>query len=112
MKSRKLLTIFIAIGLVLALLPITAMAEDDPLALPSTPAATLNITVDGVPLTVYEYSVVYVANPVSVVSDGTITYDYQMMNIYVPENATEDSPIILQDNNGGWGGGKPGAWFD
>jgi hypothetical protein len=31
------------------------------------------------------------------------------MNIYVPENATEDSPIILQDNNSGWNGGKPGV---
>ena len=25
------------------------------------------------------------------------------------QNATEDSPIILQDNNGGWNGGKPGT---
>jgi len=24
------------------------------------------------------------------------------MNIYVPANATEDSPIILQVNNSGW----------
>ncbi len=31
------------------------------------------------------------------------------MNIYVPSTATEDSPIILQDNNSGWNGGKPGT---
>ena len=31
------------------------------------------------------------------------------MNIYVPSNATEDSPIILQDNNSGWNGGKAGT---
>ena len=30
------------------------------------------------------------------------------MNIYVPVNATEESPIILQDNNGGWNGGMAG----
>jgi hypothetical protein len=79
------------------------------LALPSTPTATLHVTVDGVPLTVTNYRVVYVANPVPVVSGGTTTLDYETMNIYVPENATEDSPIILQDNNGGWLGGRAGT---
>ena len=66
MKSRKLLTIIMAIVLVLTLLTTTAMAADDPLALPSTPTATLNVTVDGAPLTVTNYKVVYVANPVPV----------------------------------------------
>jgi hypothetical protein len=86
-------------------------AQAGPLDLPSTPTATLNITVDGDPLTVIQYTVVYVANPVEVkeaTSSTGYTYDYQAMNIYVPSNATEDSPIILQDNNGGWNGGKPG----
>lgn len=108
MKSRKLLMIVIAIGLVLAFLPIAAMAEDDPLALPSEPTAVLHVTVDGEPLTVATYEgIVYVANPVPVVDGGVTTFDYQTMNIYVPENATENSPIILQDNNGGWNGGTP-----
>ncbi len=73
MKSRKLLTIIMAIMLVLALLPTTAMAEaTDPLALPSTPTATLNVTVDGtLPLTVTNYKVVYVANPVPVKNPAT-----------------------------------------
>lgn len=109
MKSRKLLTIIMVIVLVLPLLPTTAIAQGDPLALPSTPTAILNVTVDGVPLTVYNYRVVYVANPVPVMSGGTPTLDYETMNIYVPSNATEDSPIILQDNNGGWLGGKAGT---
>jgi BD-FAE len=108
MKSRKLLTMIMAIVLVLTFLTTTAMAVD-PLALPSTPTATLSVTVDGDPLTVYNYRVVYVANPVPVVSGGNITFDYETMNIYVPENATEDSPIILQDNNGGWNGGVAGT---
>ncbi len=109
MKTRKLLTIMMVIVMVLTLLPTTAMAEDDPLALPSTPTTVLHVTVDGVPLTVYHYRVVYVANPVPVVSGGVTTLDYELMNIYVPENATEASPIILQDNNGGWLGGRAGT---
>jgi hypothetical protein len=109
MKTRKLLTIMMVIVLVATLLPAIAIAEDDPLALPSTPTSVLNVTVDGMPLTVYHYKVVYVANPVPVVSGGVTTLDYESMNIYVPENATEDSPIILQDNNGGWLGGRAGT---
>jgi acetyl esterase/lipase len=111
-KTRRLLTIIMAIVFVLTLLPTIVMAADpDPLVLPSTPTATLHVTVDGVPLTVYNYRVVYVANPVPVMT-GTPpapTLDYETMNIYVPENATEDSPIILQDNNSGWLGGRAGT---
>jgi hypothetical protein len=103
------LTFLVPIGLVSALLPTTSMADGDPLALPSTPTAILHVTVDGVPLTVSHYRVVYVANPVPVVSGGVTTLDYESMNIYVPENATEASPIILQDNNGGWLGGRAGT---
>lgn len=104
-----ILTFLVPVGLVSALLPSASLAAGDPLALPSTPTATLHVTVDGVPLTVYNYKVVYVANPVPVVSGGVITFDYESMNIYVPENAAEDSPIILQDNNGGWNGGTAGT---
>ena len=72
MKTRKLLTIIMAIVLVLALLPTTVMAAGRPLALPSTPTATLNVTVDGAPLTVTNYRVVYVANPVAVKSGAPL----------------------------------------
>jgi hypothetical protein len=114
MKSRKLLIIIMVTVLVLTLLATTAMAVDpDPLDLPSTPTATLNVTVDGSPLTVTNYKVVYVANPVCVrtgtAPNYTCNYNYQSMNIYVPQNATEDSPIILQDNNSGWNGGVAGT---
>ncbi len=102
------LALLIPTGLLSALLPSATSASPDPLALPTTPTATLHVTVDGVPLTVYHYKVVYVANPVPVVSGGVVTFNFQSMNIYVPENATEDSPIILQDNNGGWNGGTAG----
>ncbi len=102
MKIKKLLTIIVAIVLVLALLPTIAMAENDPLSLPSMPTATLNVTVDGTPLTLTYYKVVYVANPVAAKSGATTTFDYETMNIYVPSNATEASPIILQVSNSGW----------
>jgi hypothetical protein len=84
MNSKKLLTIIMAIMLMLALLPTTAMAENDPLALPSSPAGTLSISVDTIPLTLTYYRVVYVANPVAVKSGTSVTYDYETMNIYVP----------------------------
>jgi len=117
MKTRRWLVLVVALVLLVGSFSSvlaapqgkqSSLVESDPLALPSEPTATLNITVDGVPLTVYNYRVVYVANPVPVVSGGVVTFDYETMNIYVPENATEDSPIILQDNNGGWNGGVAG----
>ncbi len=101
MSSRKLLTIVMAILLVLVLLPGTAMAAD-PLALPSVPTGQLSVTVDGAPLTLNYYRVVYVANPVAVKSGAATTSDYETMNIYVPSNATASSPIILQVSNSGW----------
>jgi hypothetical protein len=107
MKTRRWLVLVMALTLLVGSLP-TVQAEDDPLALPSTPTTVLNVTVDGDPLTVYHYRVVYVANPVPIAEGASFTYDYQTMNIYVPANATEDSPIILQGNNGGWNGGKAG----
>jgi hypothetical protein len=111
MKSRKLLGLTMVIVLGLSLLPSAVIADPDPIALPSTPTEVLNVTVDGFPLAVNNYRVVYVANPVPVwdPDNSVITNDYQTMNIYVPSNATEDSPIILQDNNGGWNGGKAGT---
>jgi hypothetical protein len=107
MKTRKLLTSLVAIVLMLTFT--LGWAQADPLDLPAA-TGTLNVTVDGAPLTVTSYeNVVYVANPVKVKEGDGFTYHYQAMNIYVPSNAAEDSPIILQDNNSGWNGGKPGT---
>ena len=110
MKTRRLIPCLLCIAMMLAFLPMVWAADPPPL-----PASTtLNITVDGAAMTVKAYNVVYVANPVQV-RDTTppgppvITTAYQTMNIYVPDNATEASPIILQDNNSGWNGGKPGT---
>lgn len=99
MKARTLLAIVMALAL---LLPTAAIAQGDPLALPTTPTGTINVTVDGNPLTLTYYKVIYVANPVPVKSGATATYDYETMIIYVPSNAAANSPIILQVNNSGW----------
>jgi hypothetical protein len=112
MKTTRLIARLLCIALMLAFT--VGWTQADPLDLPG-PSATLNVTVDGDSMTVAAYNnVVYVANPVQV-KDTTppgppvTTTAYQTMNIYVPSNATADSPIILQDNNGGWNGGKPGT---
>lgn len=107
MKTTRQIAHLLCIAMMLAFLTV-GWAQANPLDLPSTPTAALNVTVDGSPLTVKNYKVVYVANPIQVKSGATFTYDFQSMNIYIPSNATEDSPIILQDNNGGWNGGKAG----
>jgi len=106
MKTTGQLARLLCIVMMLAFVSV-GWAQADPWTLPAP--ATLNVTVDEVPLVVNAYNVVYVANPIKVKSGSTYTYDFQSMNIYVPSNATEDSPIILQDNNGGWNGGKAGV---
>lgn len=106
MKTTRQIARLLCIAVMLAFVSV-GWVQADPLDLP-TPT-TLNVTVDGALLTVTAYNVVYVANPIKVKSGDTYTYDFQSMNIYVPSNATEDSPIILQDNNGGWNGGKAGV---
>jgi hypothetical protein len=110
MKTRRPIARLLCIAMMLALLTV-GWAQAGPLDLPSTPTATLNVTVDGTPLVVTNYKVVYVANPVEVAQTAApgYTYDYQTMNIYVPSNASPSSPIILQDGNSGWNGNKVGT---
>jgi len=106
MRTTRRIARLLCIAVMLAFLSV-GWAQADPWALPAP--TTLGVTVDGASLTVTAYNVVYVANPIKVKSGSTFTYDFQSMNIYVPSNATEHSPIILQDNNGGWNGGKAGV---
>ena len=53
----------------------------------------LNVTIDGEALKVTQYEDYYLAEPLST---------EQRVSIYVPENATKDSPVILCVNNAGW----------
>ena len=64
MKTTRQIVRLLCIAMMLAFT--VGWAQAGPLDLPSTPTATLNITVDAAPLTVYNYRVVYVENPVEV----------------------------------------------
>ncbi len=61
MKTRGLIARLLCIAMVLAFT--VGWAQAGPLDLPSTPTATLNVTVDGTPMTVKAYNnLVYVGN--------------------------------------------------
>ena len=116
MNTRKPIALLLSLVMLLSLLPaMTIMAAaDDPLALPAK-TATLTVTLDSdADFKVDQYRTVYVADPIDVIdtgaiTPGTTTTDYQTMNIYVPENATAYSPIILMVQNGGWMPSKVGT---
>ena len=104
MKGNKRVTaLLLTFMMVFSLLPMTAFAAEDPLALSDVPAGTLEIKLDGEDLSVDYYTATYVANPIPANrGSGAFITDYQQMYIYVSEKATEDSPIIFMVNNGGW----------
>ena len=60
----------------------------------SAKKSVLNVSVDGQPVKVDWYVDNYVKYP-------NRPQD-QLINIYIPENATKASPIIFYVNNGGW----------
>ena len=110
-KSRKLLAIFLALLLSLSLVPFTVVVATEAPAAAQTPlefVEKLTPRLDGADFEVDWYSAVYVANPYDVMGMNMATGEpmslgiQQKVNVYVPENATEKSPIILLLNNGGW----------
>jgi hypothetical protein len=112
-KTRRWLVVVIAVVLltgsfstVLAEPPGAQVKGPDPLLFVRTnfeTFGTVNITLDGEPLTVIKYLVTYVANPVEM-ANAVDVYAWQKMYIYVPDTAAhdQDTAIILQVNNGGW----------
>lgn len=60
----------------------------------SAKKTVLDVTVDGKPCRVTWYVDNYVTKPNKP--------DAQLINIYVPENATKQSPVMFYVNNGGW----------
>ncbi|MGN1001807.1 MAG: subtype B tannase [Oscillospiraceae bacterium] len=97
MKVKKSLALLLVLTMLMSLLPamsLTAAAAEDPLSIADAEVTTLTPTVDGEAVEVTWYADCYLANPNSP--------DKQMVNVYVPENATEASPIMLYVNNGGW----------
>jgi len=79
---------------------------------------TVNITVDGAPVVLHQYKIVYVANPIKMADTqpslggsgytGEVALDdpyiYQTMYVSVPEAKVSDqkTPIYLAVNNSGW----------
>lgn len=62
----------------------------------------LNVKVDNKALVVRELIDNYVANPTHVGNNDAYDDIDQLLSIYVPENATANSPIMLYVNNSGW----------
>ncbi|QYZ69597.1 subtype B tannase [Neotabrizicola shimadae] len=110
-------TVVTSIGLVAGM----ASAQETPLTLDPAAFTTVNVTVDGKPLALRRYEVVYVGKPVAMAAEQparrmgpggspsgaetqTLTdlLAYQKLAIFVPETATDSSAIILNVNNGGW----------
>ena len=60
----------------------------------ATEKSVLNVTVDGEPLSVAWYRGGYLQHP--------NRQEDQIVNIYIPLNATKESPIILYVDNAGW----------
>jgi len=107
----------------------TAVVTPPPVAPPSSPNdallafdatkyTTVNVTVDGAPIVVHRYRVVYCAKPIkmSLYQPATMAppgtpdiklndpYEYQTMYISVPAASFNDqkAPIYFRVNNGGW----------
>ena len=68
--------------------------SDDALSFADATSTTLTAKVDGKDVKVAWYVDTYVAHPYQ--------ENNQKINVYVPENATKDSPIMLYVQNGGW----------
>lgn len=108
--TRKHLALFIALVMVLSLLPTMTLAVEDPLALPSDPTAMIHVkTEDGMNISVAAWEgVVYVEKPIDIsfhfppIPNVPTINTTQLLNIYVPSNASDESPIILYVDNGGW----------
>ncbi|MDD4681267.1 MAG: CocE/NonD family hydrolase, partial [Clostridia bacterium] len=112
MINKKVLACVIVISMVLSLLPAMAVTAEveDPLALPNEPTAKIKVhTEDGKDISVIAWeNICYVEKPMEInfhfppIPNVPEINTTQLLNIYVPSNASEKSPIILFVDNGGW----------
>ncbi|MBQ8264872.1 MAG: hypothetical protein IJY96_08890, partial [Oscillospiraceae bacterium] len=95
MKAKKILALVLTLCMVVSLFPMAYAAEEEADALSFADAAATVLTpkLDGEDIKVTMYEDLYLANT---------THDDQKVAVYVPENATADSPIVLYVNNSGW----------
>ncbi|MBQ3373905.1 MAG: hypothetical protein IJG40_12340 [Oscillospiraceae bacterium] len=103
-KTMKILVVMLCISLLFGCICSPALAakkEKKPEVFPPSGnleftdaiSRELNVTIDGEPLKVVQYEDYYLADPIST---------EQRISIYIPENATKESPVILCVNNAGW----------
>ena len=95
MKAKKILALVLTLCMVVSLFPMAYAAEEevDALSFADAAATVLTPKLDGEDIKVTMYEDLYLANT---------THDDQKVAVYVPENATADSPIVLYVNNSGW----------
>ncbi len=94
MKAKKILALVLTLCMVVSLFPM-AFADEaaDALSFADAQKTILTPKLDGKDIKVAMYEDLYLANT---------THDDQKVAVYVPENATADSPIMLMVNNSGW----------
>jgi hypothetical protein len=117
MKTRMIgrpfawfLALMLSLSLLLSAPALRVSAEDDPLALPADPTATITVkTADGASISVKAWEdLVYAAKPTDInfhfppTPENPTIETTQLLNLYVPATANEGSPIILFVENGGW----------
>jgi hypothetical protein len=116
MKNKSTVLVGLFITIVVASSSLLAQmipSNDEALIFDPEAYMTLDVSVDGEPMEVRQYQVVYVANPVRMAENQpggrrpTVLpdpYAYQSMNIFVPQIAYEstNTAIILYVGNSGW----------
>ena len=91
---KRLLILFASFAACVGCAAAPDAPEGESIDLKTVEPASLTVSVDGTPVAVTWYVDNYVARPNRA--------EDQLINIYIPENATADSPIMLYVNNGGW----------
>jgi len=91
---KKIVILTVLAGLLGCTLHAQNTSEKYNISFRSAKKTVLNVSVDGQPVKVCWYVDNYVKHP-------NRPQD-QLINVYIPENATKDSPIMFYVNNGGW----------
>lgn len=99
-KAKTIMKRFISVAVFIVMISFLAQGltaaghKAESINFKSAGRMVLNVSVDGQPLKVDWYVDNYVKYPVRPQD--------QLINIYIPENATKSSPIMFYVNNGGW----------
>ena len=110
--KNRFIAFLLALLMSMQLLPAMAVSTetDDPLALPNEPTTLINLkTEDGKDISVLAWeNICYVEKPMEIkfhfppIPNVPEINTTQLLNIYVPANSSDKSPIVLFVDNGGW----------